>query len=214
MKKAVIFDLDGTLIDSLADIGGAVNTVLKNNGYKEHPLEAYKLFTGDGALNLCKRALLGDETKLDKVYQEYRAYYAQHSRVQTKPFDGIVEMLKNLQQQGMQLIVLSNKDDSDVKNIIKYYFSDISFAHLQGRIANLPIKPDPTLGNMALKKLGLHPDETWYVGDTVTDMKTAHNLGLKSVAVTWGFQTEDMLKTAHPHYFAHSPQELQALLLD
>lgn len=214
MKKAAMFDLDGTLINSLPDIGGAMNKVLIDNGYKPHPLEAYKLFTGDGAVNLTKRALLGDESKLDKVYQEYRAYYAQHSRVDTKPYEGIVETLQELEKRGMQLIVLSNKDDSDVKNVVSYYFPEISFAHVQGRVANLPIKPDPSLGKMALEKLGFSPWDVWYVGDTVTDMQTAHNLGLESVAVTWGFQTKEMLKTAAPKYFVDCPKELLPLFLD
>ena len=143
MKKAVIFDLDGTLLNTLPDIAAAMNRALAQAGLPAHPEEAYKLFTGDGAKNLTLRAL-GKRTDLfDQVYAFYSQDYARNSRVHTAPYPGISDMLKTLHAAGLKLCVLSNKGDSDVRQVIAHYFRDIPFAHVQGVREGGPVKPDP-----------------------------------------------------------------------
>ena len=213
MKKAAMFDLDGTLINSLVDIAGSMNRVLERNGLKAHPVEAYKLFTGDGALNLTRRALGERKDLVDTVYRQYREEYAAHSRDQTKPYDGIPEMLKALKQHGFRIIVLSNKDNSDAENVVRHYFPHIVFDAVQGKLEGYNVKPDPALGNLILSKLGRRADEIWYVGDTQTDMRCARALGAESIAVTWGFQTKEMLSEAQPAHYVDSPQALSELIV-
>lgn len=213
MKKAVMFDLDGTLINSLADIAGSMNRVLERNGLPKHPVEAYKLFTGDGAMNLTLRALGDRRDLVDTVYHQYREEYAAHSREQTAPYDGIPDVLKTLKKNGLSIIVLSNKDNSDVENVVRYYFPDISFDAVQGKMEGYAVKPDPALGNLVLERLAIAAGQLWYAGDTATDMRCAHNIGAESIAVTWGFQTREMLSQARPMHYADTPDELLRLIL-
>lgn len=212
MKRAVIFDLDGTLLNTLPDIAAAMNRALAQAGLPAHPEEAYKLFTGDGAKNLTLRAL-GKRTDLfDQVYAFYSQDYARNSRVHTAPYPGIPDMLKTLSNAGMKLCVLSNKGDSDVRQVIAHYFRDIPFAHVQGVREGGPVKPDPRGPLEVAEAVGLPGEAFWYVGDTVTDMRCARNAGMESVAVTWGFQTREMLSEAAPDHWADSSQALTFLL--
>lgn len=212
MKKAIIFDLDGTLLNTLSDIAAAMNKALASAGLSEHPEEAYKLLTGDGAINLTLRAL-GDRADLfDEVYASYSKEYGENSRLRTAPYPGIVDMLKELDAAGMKLCVLSNKGDSDVQQVLSYYFSDIPFARAQGVRKGGPVKPDPRGPLEIAAALGLSKEEFWYVGDTVTDMQCAKNAGMESVAVTWGFQTREMIEKVGADHWADSSQALTILL--
>lgn len=214
MKKAVVFDLDGTLIDSLPDIAAAMNKALSVHGLPVHPQDAYKRFTGDGAVNLTRRALgESNQEHLDAVFTAYREEYAQHSRVQSAPYPGISELLSTLQEKGMQLCVLSNKDDADTVQVIRHYFPAIRFAAVRGRREGVPIKPDPTALLGIIEGIGALPGEVWYVGDTVTDMRCGRNAGMERVAVLWGFQTQEELSTQSPEHYAHTRSELTRLLL-
>lgn len=211
MKKAVMFDLDGTLIHSLPDIADSMNWALRLCGLPPHPEEAYKLFTGDGAVNLAKRSV-GENKPWQRVYDTYRAVYARNAQRKTAPYPGVADMLGALHRAGYQLLVLSNKDDSDVKAVVATYFPDIPFAKVQGKVEGYAVKPDPALGNKVLRELGLSGENLFYVGDTQTDMRCAHNLGATAIAVTYGFQTEDMLRQAKPHFFARSAEEIAAVI--
>lgn len=215
MKKAVMFDLDGTLIHSLPDIARSMNTVLEKNGLPPHSEEAYKLFTGDGAMNLTKRAV-GEAAPhlVDTVYQQYREEYALHSRELTAPYAGIQAALDELKNGGYLLMVLSNKDDADARDVVAHYFPDTAFALVQGRMDGYLVKPDPALALHMLNSLGLQRTDLWYVGDTITDMRCARNIGATSIAVTWGFQTRDMLQSVQPDYFAKDPGEMVRIILD
>lgn len=213
MKQAVIFDLDGTLINSLPDIASAMNKALAQLGLPAHPQEAYKLFTGDGAKNLTLRALGGKTEHFDPVYSFYTQEYGRNSRVNTAPYPGVVDMLKQLEAAGMQLCVLSNKGDADVQQVVAHYFPDIHFAHVQGVREGGPVKPDARGPLEVAQAIGLHPDAFWYVGDTATDMRCAKNAGMESVAVTWGFQTREMIEEAGADHWADSSQALTFLLL-
>ena len=212
MKRAVIFDLDGTLLNTLPDIAAAMNRALMQAGLPAHPQEAYKLFTGDGAKNLTLRAL-GERTDLfDDVYSYYSQDYARNSRVHTAPYPGIPDMLKTLRASGMRLCVLSNKGDSDVRQVIAHYFGDIPFAHVQGVREGGPVKPDPRGPLEVAEAVGLSSEAFWYVGDTATDMRCARNAGMESIAVTWGFQTREMIAETSPDHWVDSSQALTFLL--
>ena len=215
MKKAVIFDLDGTLMNTIDDIADSVNQCLIREGLKPHPIEAYKLFTGDGAVNLIKRSLGSENMEhFESVYRAYREYYAKNCNNKTAPYDGVIEALNKLGEAGVKMMVLSNKDNQDVKSVINRYLSDVDFLRTQGRIDGYEVKPDPSLGLFMLKEEGLLNFELWYVGDTITDMKCAKNLKARSIGVCWGFQTKEMIASENPEFFAGRPGELVNIILN
>ncbi|MGI6696800.1 MAG: HAD family hydrolase [Christensenellales bacterium] len=208
MNRFVVFDLDGTLLDTVADIAASMNAVLARFGLPQHPKEDYKRFTGSGAKNLTQRALLDRHDLLDAVYPAYLAEYALHSRELTRPYEGIPKTLKALVARDIKLIVFSNKDDSDTKAVIAHYFPDIPFARVLGSRPGVPLKPDPAALTEVLDELGLEVKDGLYVGDTVVDMQCAHNLNLYTIAVSWGFQTEEELLGESPDRLIQKPQEL------
>lgn len=213
MKKAVIFDLDGTLINSLSDIAAAMNKVLISFGLPPHDEEKYKLFTGDGAKNLTLRALSDHDDLFDLVYPEYCLEYGRNSRLLTAPYPGIPELLRTLSESGLQLCVLSNKGDSDVKTVVKHYFPSLNFAFIAGVREGGPVKPDPRMALEVLEALGMSREDAWYVGDTFTDMRCAANSGIESIGVGWGYQCKDMVMQGKPTLFVESVVQLGDILL-
>jgi phosphoglycolate phosphatase len=208
MRFFIVFDLDGTLLNTLPDIAGAMNRVLLRNGLPGHPEESYKAFTGNGAKMLTLRALGGREDLLYKVYPEYLSEYAPHSREMTRPYEGVPQMLTALQARGIQLIIYSNKDDSDTKSVVSHYFPDILFARVVGSLPGMPLKPDPTALNQMMNDLNLTPENGAYLGDTVTDMQCAKAAGIYSVAALWGFQSEEVLREVKPEKLISKPLDL------
>ena len=208
MNRFVVFDLDGTLLDTVADIAASMNAVLARFGLPQHPKEDYMRFTGNGAKNLTQRALLDRQDLLEAVYPAYLAEYALHSRELTQPYEGIPEMLKGLVERGIQLIVYSNKDDSDTKAVIAHYLPDIPFLKVLGSRPGVPLKPDPSAMEEVLSELGLNAEEGLYMGDTVMDMQCAKNLNIYAIAVGWGFQTAEELLGESPDRLIHHPMEL------
>jgi len=208
MRNFVVFDLDGTLLDTLPDIAGAMNRVLFRHGLPQHPEESYKLFTGNGARMLTRRALAGHEEMLEDVYPEYLADYGRHNRVGTKPYDGIPRLLESLAERGIALMVFSNKDDEDTRDVVSHYFPGVPFAAVAGSRPDLPLKPDPEALNRMMKERGLSPENGVYLGDTVMDMQCAKAAGLYPVAALWGFQTREMLSAEQPARFIGHPLEL------
>lgn len=208
MYSFVVFDLDGTLLNTLPDIAGAMNRVLKRNGLPGHPEESYKIFTGNGAKMLTLRALGGRGDLLNKVYPEYLSEYAPHSREMTRPYEGVPQMLKALQARGIQLIVYSNKDDSDTKSVVSHYFADIPFARVVGSLPGVPLKPDPTALNRIMNELNLMPENGLYLGDTVMDMQCAKAARIYAVAALWGFQSEEVLQGEDPDRLIREPGEM------
>lgn len=213
-KRAVVFDLDGTLLNTLPDIAAAMNKVLSDRGLPTHPERAYRLFTGDGALNLTKRAL-GEkhQDRFEEVAAAYAAQYAANSRVSTAPYPGLPEALQALSQAGLKLCVLSNKDDEDAKQVVAHYFPGQRFDIVRGRLPHVPIKPDPTALHEILDSLDLKQTEVWYVGDTRTDMTCALNAGLERVAVTWGFQTREEIAQVGADHYVDDAKQLVDLLI-
>ncbi len=205
--KAVLFDLDGTLTNTLQDIATAMNRALRMNGLPEYPTDAYRYLVGNGAKILAQRAV-GDRQELaGKVQQDYQAYYETHNQVTTKPYDGVPEMLHALSQMGLKLCVLSNKPHADTCHVVAHYFSDIAFAQVRGQMEGVPVKPDPTGALAIAESLGIAPKDFLYLGDTAVDMHCAGNAGMCSVGVKWGFRDEKELREAGAAYVIDTPMQ-------
>ena len=196
--KAVFFDLDGTLIDSLEDLAGAVNTVLAGAGYAEHPVDAYKYFIGDGMETLLRRAVPSDidDSAYLGLVDVLREEYARSWAGKTRLYPGIASMLSGLEEKGIKLAILSNKPHEFALVTVEHFFPDTPFAVVQGSPRGSKAKPDPALALSMARSLGLEPAEVLFMGDSGTDMKTAVAAGMLPVGVLWGFRTAEEL-TAH-----------------
>lgn len=194
MIRAVLFDLDGTLTNTLEDIADAMNRALRLHGLPEWPVDAYRYLVGDGAKKLAERAVRDRQELALSVQKEYQAYYQEHTRVKTKPYDGVPELLRTLQARGVPMAVFSNKPDADTKNVVAHFFPDIAFSVVRGQMEGVPVKPDPTGALAAAEALGVSPAEVLYLGDTSTDMCCARHAGMRPIGVLWGFRTEEELR--------------------
>ena len=213
VKRAVIFDLDGTLLQTLPDIGGSMNRVLERFGLPTHPIEAYNMMVGNGAVNLTARAIGGkDHPLMDQVYHAYRAEYAAHTCDQTYVYPGIREAIQELGKLGVLLTVFSNKDDPDVNSVIQHYFPEKPFAIIRGRLDGVPLKPEPDGAILIANALKLQTSEILYVGDTGTDMDCGNNANMETVGVTWGFRTREELIQHSACHIIDKPEELLNLV--
>ncbi|HHT06918.1 MAG TPA: HAD family hydrolase [Clostridiales bacterium] len=212
MKHFIVFDLDGTLLNTLPDIATAMNRVLFRFGMPQHAIESYKQFTGNGAKVLTQRALAGQEEMVDHVYPAYLNEYARNSRVKTEPYEGIVDALKALHEKGIALIVYSNKDNPEAQDVIRHYFPDIPFAAVVGSLPDVPLKPDPTALRDLLSELELDPADGLYVGDTVMDMQCANAVGIYAVGALWGFQSKEELEEANPAVLIEAVPDLMRVV--
>lgn len=212
MKQAVIFDLDGTLVNSLPDIAAAMNRSLRRFGLPEWPEDAYKFKVGNGVFRLTERAVGEHTGQTEAVLRTYMADYAENCRVNSYAYPGLNELLLALNQRGVLSCVLSNKDQGDVESVIRYYFPQIEFAALRGRVDGVPLKPDPAGALLIAKDLGLSPDDFLYVGDTGTDMACGAAAGMETVGVLWGFRPREELTAAGARRLIAEPGELLSLL--
>lgn len=213
--KLVIFDLDGTLLDTIDDLALSVNHVLQERGFSTYNTEQYKYFVGNGVKRLIERALpaeLCTDELVASVQEDYFAYYADHGRDNTKPYPGITELLKELSKLGITLAVASNKHHSATVELVEYYFGTETFCTILGKREGFSPKPDPTIVHEIIKECGVETDEVLYVGDSSTDMLTATNASVCSVGVTWGFRTRDELEQNGANYIIDSPLELLDLI--
>lgn len=214
--RAAVFDLDGTLIDSLPDLAESANYALAQAGFPTHEAARYRYFVGDGVDCLIERILPDDLQGSARaeaavgVKKIYLARYGAHALDQTRPYDGIVSLLATLRRRGLKLAVVSNKPDAQTKRTVSHLFANNTFHYIAGANAYFPLKPDPALTLHALSALGASPAETLYVGDTGTDMRTAKNAHCTAVGVTWGFRTEAELRENLADYIIHAPKELLA----
>lgn len=208
----MVFDLDGTLLNTLPDIAQCMNRALEKNGLPMHPEEAYRLFTGNGAAVLAERAVKEHQELKDSVLKDYLKDYSVNCQLNTCPYDGIPELLEVLQQKGFQLIVFSNKDDLEAKRVVAHYFPGIRFSAVLGSVKGVPLKPAPDALLKTLEDLKLRTADGLYAGDTVMDVCCAKAAGLKVAAVAWGFQTEEVLSAQKPDYLIYHPQDLVALV--
>ena len=208
MVRAVLFDLDGTLTNTLEDIADAMNRSLRLHGLPEWPLDAYRYLVGDGAKKLAERAVRERQELALSVQKEYQAYYEKHTRVKTQPYDGVPEMLRALQDKGLKLAVFSNKPDADTKNVVAHFFPDIPWAAVRGQIEGVPVKPDPTGALAVAEALQIPPAEFLYLGDTATDMHCAVNAGMLPIGALWGFRTAEELRENGAELLIDHPLEL------
>ncbi len=215
MIKAVIFDLDGTLVNSLSDLADSTNYSLKLHGFNTHPVEAYKYLVGDGMAKLIERGISNDQVdeKLFKaVFDDFMAYYREHFLVNTEAYDGISELLDELKNMDMKLAVVSNKSDDMAKKVVSSVFGDGVFDVVTGKRAGLPTKPDPALTLLIIKELGLTPDECVFVGDSGMDTLNAVNAGCYPLGVLWGFRSENELLQNGAKALAAEPSEILEII--
>jgi len=211
--KLVIFDLDGTLLDTIDDLKEAVNHAMSLRGFPTFTRDQVMAMVGHGARNLMRKALpVGhkEDDMVDAAYNDFRAYYITHIDVHTKPFPGIQDLLTQLHQEGVMLAVASNKFQEGTEHLIKEFFPEIPFVALLGNRPNCPLKPDPEVVGEVLRKTGLSKDAAVMVGDSDTDMQTAANSGIRGIAVSWGYRD---MKNNPGWTVADSAEELQKIIL-
>lgn len=211
MKKLVIFDLDGTLLNTIADLAASTNQALHHFGYPVHPIEAYPFFVGNGINKLFERALPEEErteANVLRIRSRFIPYYDEHNAEFSTPYPGIPELLQILQEKNILLAVASNKYQSATEKLIAHYFPTIRFVQVWGQREGVPIKPDPTIVNDILATTGIHTDEVLYVGDSGVDMQTALNAGVDAIGVTWGFRPRTELEPLHPLAIIDQAEEL------
>lgn len=213
LLRAAIFDLDGTLVDSLADIAAAMNHALSLHGLPTHPVADYRDYVGEGVRVLVRKATPADRGALqDSVLAAYQAYYAEHLFDQTRTFPGIPAMLAQLAAEDMRLAVLSNKADAFTRRLVQGLLPGVPFAAVYGERPGVPRKPDPTAALGLAAELGVAPAECAFVGDTPVDMSTARNAAMYGVGVTWGFRGAEELRAHGARALATTAEELLAAL--
>lgn len=215
MKKLVIFDLDGTLLNTIADLATATNQALQHYGYPTHEVEAYRFFVGNGINKLFERALPETERTEEnilKIRSQFVPYYDTHNADLSRPYPGIPELLRTLQQKGIKIAVASNKYQAATRKLIAHYFPEINFVEVLGQREGIPAKPDPSIVNEIKIKAGVDEKEILYAGDSNVDMQTAHNAGVTAVGVAWGFRPRTELEALHPAYIIEKAEELPTLL--
>ena len=213
MYKCVIFDLDGTLLNTLEDLANAGNYALKQLGLFPHEIEKYKYFVGNGIPKLIERILPKDSDRelCDRAHKLFAEYYSSHSTDKTKPYDGICDLLSRLRFDGIKTGVATNKDHVFSERLVRNFFGDM--IHIVcGRKDGIPKKPDPFSVNYIVDRLGVEKSETLYVGDSNVDMNTAYNAGLDSCGVLWGFRTEKELCESGANFIAKTPNELYCII--
>ena len=211
MKKLVIFDLDGTLLNTIEDLGNAANYALKQNGYPTHSLASYPFFVGNGVRNLIRKALPDDmrtDSIIDSLLKDFKEYYNEHNTDCTKPYDGIEELLRNLQDNGVKMAVASNKYQQATEKIIASYFGDIDFVAVYGQREGVNVKPDPSVVFSILADAKVPKSEVLYVGDSGVDMETARRACVDSVGVTWGFRSEKELNEYHADQIVNKASDI------
>ena len=215
MKKLVIFDLDGTLLDTIADLASATNHALIQLGYPTHDIETIRTFVGNGINKLLERALPTEEQTEDNVMRmrsHFVPYYDMHNADLSQPYPGIEDLLQGLQEKGLGIAVASNKYQEATVKLVRHYFPNITFAEVLGQRENIPVKPDPTIVSDILQKTGIEKEEVIYVGDSGVDMQTARNAGVDAVGVSWGFRPRTELETFHPLAIIDKAEELMAYI--
>ena len=211
MKKLVIFDLDGTLLDTIADLAESTNHALKQLGYPTHDVETIRTFVGNGINKLLERALPAHEQTEENVMRMrsyFVPYYDAHNADLSSPYPGIVSLLEDLQAKGIMLAVASNKYQKATVKLVKHYFPMIDFVEILGQREGVNVKPDPSIVFDILKKANVSPEETLYVGDSGVDMQTAINAGVDAVGVAWGFRPRAELESFQPMGLIDKAEEL------
>lgn len=216
MKQLVIFDLDGTLLNTIADLGAAANHALVQCGFPTHPISAYPRFVGSGIARLLERVLPESARTPERAVtmrRYFTEYYNTHMADQTVPYAGIPELLSDLTARGIKVAVASNKYQSAVEELITHYFPQITFAAVEGQKEGVPVKPDPSIVFEILGKVPTPKTDVLYVGDSGIDMETARRACVESAGVTWGFRPVAELRAAYADHIVETPESLLRLAL-
>mgnify|MGYP000671528828 CR=1 FL=1 len=213
--SAVIFDLDGTLLDTLINLAASYNHVLTKLGFPSHPIEAYRVFVGDGARTCMTRCLPpnSSEELIERALDLQREHYQKNWQNQVTVYDGILSLLNRLESKGIALAVLSNKDHQFTQQCVNHFFPTVNFSIIQGFDTNVPHKPDPAGAKLIAERLRLPGNEIAFVGDTEMDMKTANACSMFSIGVLWGFREEEELVGAAARKIVESPAQISDVLL-
>ncbi|MFR5252381.1 MAG: HAD family hydrolase [Butyricicoccus sp.] len=208
-----IFDLDGTLLNSLGDLCDSVTYAVEKHGFPPVSMEQTRIRIGNGVRKLVERSI-PEESRTDEMIDiclaDFRAFYGEHMMNRTHPYEGIVSVLETLKENGVTVGVLSNKYDSAAKALIEHYFGDLVYI-TYGERPNIPRKPDPTSVLQLLDELGGDKETTLYIGDSATDMQTAVNAGLTAIGVAWGFRSAEELRASGADALAYEPSDLLPL---
>lgn len=213
--RLIIFDLDGTLLDTIGDLAAACNHVLRKHGLPEHDCNAYRYFVGNGITRLIERALPPEAREASYVAwlrREFVDYYQHNLSRNTKPYEGIPRMLAELRDKGFQLAVASNKYQLGTTTLIEHFFPDIPFAAILGQREKVPAKPSPSIVMSILERTGVDKAHTLFIGDSSVDMETAANAGVFSIGVTWGFRQREELERHGACLIAEHPEEITAFV--
>ncbi|MDD5950951.1 MAG: HAD family hydrolase [Bacteroidales bacterium] len=213
----LVFDLDGTLLETLEDLAEAVNYALDCSSLPLHSLDEYRKMVGHGVRNLVRSALpeeMRDESNVDLHLARFKKYYTEHIDAHTKPYPGISALLEALTRQGSAIAVASNKFQEGTEALISEFFPEIPFVSVMGNREGSPLKPDPQIIHSAMAAAGLSASaRVAMIGDSATDIATGHNAGVETVAVSWGFRPRESLEQAGPDAIADNVDGLAALLL-
>lgn len=212
MTKLIIFDLDGTLIDTRTDIANACNHALEQCGFPQRDIEEYNMLVGRGIDNLFRGAMPSSEVNEENVARMrslFVPYYNEHGCDWTRPYDGIMDILEVLKDKGLHFAVASNKYQEGTQSLVEKFFGKYDFVKILGQREGKPIKPDPQIVDEAMEGVpGIRKDEVIYVGDSNVDMETGINAGVRTIGVTWGFRTREELEAYSPHALIDHPMQI------
>lgn len=211
MKKLVIFDLDGTLLNTIADLANSTNYALAENGFATHQVSEYNYFVGNGINKLFERALPEkerNEENILKIRKAFLSHYDRHNMDHSSPYPGIADLLAALQEKGVMIAVASNKYQAATEKLVPYFFPNIHFVAILGQRDGVNTKPDPTIVHDILRIAQVSKEDALYVGDSNVDMQTAINSGVDACGVVWGFRPVEELESYHPKYIAHTAADI------
>ena len=213
--RAAVFDLDGTLLDTVRDLGTAANVTLAHFGFPQHPLEAYQGFIGNGLLMLYRRAAPAgtDEATVEALRDYGRDYYREHCTGLTRVYAGVPALLRGLAARGIALGMVTNKTEATAKRVMAHYFPDVPFRFIWGNNGIRPLKPVTDAGGLLLQELGLEPGQVAFVGDGDTDMEFASKMGFWALGACWGYRPREVLAEHGADALLKTAAELEALLL-
>lgn len=215
MKKLVIFDLDGTLLNTIADLAAATNYALQSYGYPTHDTDAYRFFVGNGIDKLFERALPEKEKNqenIQKIRSRFIPYYNEHNADLSRPYPGITDMLEKLQDHGILLAVASNKYQEATTKLIRQFFPTIRFTAVLGQREGIPSKPDPQIIEEIAQYTQASKEDIIYIGDSCVDMQTGLNAGVTTIGVSWGFRPRTELEAYYPTFIADESKDILSFL--